>query len=557
MGVPSFFKKISDAYNASFIPIKNINTGDSIDVFYMDANSTIYDIVNEMTDNEKTEINDTPDIEHQIFLQTAKRIENYILAVKPIYDVYIAFDGIAPIAKMEQQRSRRYRSSIISKIAKTLNIENATNKFSITNITPGTGFMKRFASFIDNYFNEIEIYNKQNELLNIRVSTSEFIGEGEHKIFNHIRKTDNSAKNIVLYGLDADLIVLSLFNLSYCKNIFLIRDKIDYTNTAVKDPYSAEMVCIDMNILSKLMADDIRGLSPQNNKEFERPNESDMNIVYDYLFLCFFLGNDFLPHNPVLNVRTNGMQILKDLYRLNIYPYKDRNLIKSGNVEWRWVSLIIKELSKIERSVLLKEYEVRDNIARSVIRNNTQDDIDNIPILFRAAEHYINPASFGWEERYTKSLFGLMNDGGDKRAFKQRLKHVVNIACDNYLEGLEWVYRYYTGDCVDWQWKYCYNYPPLFSDLYAYVPKMNVQLLEPTERLPVSQDVQLLYVMNPNNYERYGISPKVISRMKEMYPEIFVKRTDLSVAFCRYLWEAHPVIPEITLEMVKEMLKIV
>jgi hypothetical protein len=44
------------------------------------------------------------------------------------------------------------------------------------------------------------------------------------------------------------------------------------------------------------------------------------------------------------------------------------------------------------------------------------------------------------------------------------------------MEGLEWIYRYYTGDCVDWQWKYDYLYPPLFRDLSVYVPRMNVEL---------------------------------------------------------------------------------
>jgi 5'-3' exonuclease len=73
---------------------------------------------------------------------------------------------------------------------------------------------------VDNYFRVLKVYTGRNKLLEIHVSTSEFIGEGEHKIFNHVRKAGNYAKTLAVYGLDADLIVLSLFNLSYCDNMF-------------------------------------------------------------------------------------------------------------------------------------------------------------------------------------------------------------------------------------------------------------------------------------------------------------------------------------------------
>lgn len=563
MGIPAFFSKISDAYPSAFVPIKDVKQSEIIDVLYMDANSTIYDIVNELTEYDKVDIDDTLDNEAFIFLQTVKRIENYILAIKPNLEAYISFDGIAPIGKMEQQRCRRYRSSNISKIdTPTESKQSITNKFSVVKITPGTDFMKKFASFVDNYFKELKIYNRRDKLIDIFVSTSEYIGEGEHKIFNHVRRADNFSKILMIYGLDADLIVLSLFNVSYCKNIFLIRDPVDYTNSEKKNPYSEDMVCIDINILTKTMADDVRDSKKLDNKNYNSRHELDLdldlNIVHDYLFLCIMLGNDFIPHNPILNVRTNGMQILKDLYRIHIFSHKNRRLIKDGNIEWKWVSLIMKELYKNEREILLNEYKIRDGIEKSVIRNNKQDDMNNIPILFRNVEKYINPDETGWENRYYKSLFNMMDDSGDKRIFNKNLKKTVKNVCENYLEGLEWVYKYYTNDCVDWQWKYEYLYPPLFKDLSNYTPKMNVDFLEPTERLPINHVVQLLYVMNPNTYYKYNSIPKeVISIISQKYPELFIEKADMSIAFCRYFWEAHPIIPEITIDMVKEWIEIV
>jgi 5'-3' exonuclease len=105
----------------------------------MDSNSVIYDVVNEMSEHGQTDIPDTPETELNIF--SAKRIEDYL---RQASEVYIAFDGIAPIAKMEQQRCRRYRGTIISGMETSP--EPAT-KSAIGNVlyhehNPGTGFMK-------------------------------------------------------------------------------------------------------------------------------------------------------------------------------------------------------------------------------------------------------------------------------------------------------------------------------------------------------------------------------------------------------------------------------
>ena len=51
-------------------------------------------------------------------------------------------------------------------------------------------------------------------------------GEGEHKIYEYIRTNSEYHKDstTVIYGLDADLIMLTLNHLKYCNNMFLFRE---------------------------------------------------------------------------------------------------------------------------------------------------------------------------------------------------------------------------------------------------------------------------------------------------------------------------------------------
>ena len=102
----------------------------------MDCNSIIYDAVRklESEEGELFEEGHHEKLEKKIIEMVVQIIGEYIHFIKPSELVYIAFDGVAPFAKMEQQRIRRHK-----------NQPKNTTKWTTSNITPGTLFMKKLA----------------------------------------------------------------------------------------------------------------------------------------------------------------------------------------------------------------------------------------------------------------------------------------------------------------------------------------------------------------------------------------------------------------------------
>ena len=70
----------------------------------MDCNSIIYDCVAEL--DKTLSYNDSLD---NLITNVCNKIDQYINIIKPSNNIYIAFDGVAPIAKLEQQRNRRFK----------------------------------------------------------------------------------------------------------------------------------------------------------------------------------------------------------------------------------------------------------------------------------------------------------------------------------------------------------------------------------------------------------------------------------------------------------------
>jgi 5'-3' exonuclease len=326
----------------------------------MDCNSIIYDSVHLLEKDAGQEL--PTDFEYKLIKMVIAKIEEYICFIKPTKTVYIAFDGIAPMAKLEQQKKRRYKNAFMKKYFG----DDTKMSFDTNQITPGTPFMDKLSADIENHFN---INRNKYGVVDLIVSTANEDGEGEHKIFHHIRDKNNTMDSIALYGLDSDLIMLSLLNREYSENIFIFRETPEFLKSSIP-------IEIIKDNPSKILFLDTQYLANCINLEMES-RYPDIHRVNDYVFLCFFLGNDFLPGIPSLNIRTHGLQVLLDTYRKYIGAYHDRYLISKDTktIEWNNVKIIAEEIGKIERDLLLKEEMLRSKNDRKYYPENTKEEV--------------------------------------------------------------------------------------------------------------------------------------------------------------------------------------
>jgi 5'-3' exonuclease len=281
-------------------------------------------------------------------------------------------------------------------------------------------------------------------------------------MFKYVRDTDNKEKELMVYGMDADLIMLSMLHNEETKGIRIYREK--------------EKKCIVIEIKEL-----IKGIKKEIGKE----------EIKEYICICFLLGNDFVPGVVALNIRRNGIE-----YMIETYKRMKINIIKEGKIEWNNVLKYIEELAKNERKIIIQEKKERDKREEKMRqRQGKEINIEEVVQIYRMDEHYVSPEEEYWEQRY----------------YKRIVKGKKKDAVQNYLEGIQWIYNYYTTGCKDWLWEYKYNHAPLLTDM-KYIPTNTEK-----ERKAVSKQQQLDYVL-----------PKKENNIKFNW----------SWAYKKYLWES-------------------
>jgi len=408
------------------------------------------------------------------------------------------------------------------------------------------------------------------------VSTSDACGEGEHKIFQHIRDFagEHETKTTIIYGLDADLIMLCLNHLHISERIFLYRETPEFIKSVDNTLDQAADYYIDIPELAQSVIKYMNGMHEQQNQVSAKIEfQSEKCRIFDYIFICFMLGNDFMPHFPALNIRTGGIDTLLDAYRQTIGCSPGEYIIcfhepsTEYKINWTNYKRFIEYLADREDELVRKEYKRRDrmqqlqgmhasgykgggNNCSDVVSEwsneelpTSMDEFNMCPIKYREKEKQINPFTEKWEQRYYSTLFHVNITAS-----------ACKKICMNYLEGMEWTFKYYSSGCVDWRWSYKHHYPPLLKDLCQFIPDTPCHdFLQVMEPCPIRDAIQLCYVLPRPSLQ---LLPRQVLEKLSKHPNfssMYATNHHVNWSFCKFFWEAHTEMPELDIRDLEEI----
>ena len=498
MGVPFYFKKIFNNYPEILDEKYKSNNP----YLFLDFNGIIHQCSHKVVHKQNYK-------EEDIF----DEIKKYIFELDNKFHpklIYAAIDGVAPVSKIKQQRQRRFKTVFYQKKKNQIykNHNENIDTWNSNCITPGTEFM-----------NKLNVYLRQIDMPKLIISDSSEKGEGEHKMFNYMKKNKNLINNIIIHGLDADLIFLSL--LSNIENITILRDN------------NSEESFLDIDILRRSILKDLK-----LNITFEITDND--SLIQDYILVCFLLGNDFLPKiNSLDIISNNGLNVIEESY-IEILNNHKKFLVQKRTIDHDFLKLLIKKLSENEVQNLSEaNYKyINKKFFKRRATTKLEEDINKLefyPLFNKTYIQYNNV--FDWKFEYYNHYFQHIKD--------------KNIIVEQYLIGIQWILDYYLNGVSPNNWFYPYLNSPLLDDIYKYLATNSLPIYTEEENpIDITPNIQLLLVLpRPSHY----LFPKNLrnvynSDLKYLYPTEFYIDTHLNT----YLHQCIPFIPNFNIKKIND-----
>lgn len=346
--------------------------------------------------------------------QTWKMIKDRATFIRPSKYIVIAFDGVVPVAKMKQQRQRRFRNQILAAQKTKVNTGLDNNLVSV-----GTDLMEYIHNHIQNEIDSLS-YDYDVVFPSIVIYSSYHqVGEGEHKIVKYFRDNVIDSKTDeyhVIWGLDADLFMLG---------ITLPTDKV----ILARDDGIIEFV--DLEKFKNFLAKEMRVIS----------------YVDDFLIIMAMMGNDFLPRLFAFNDLGTDIQLMLDKYKKLRLKDADFHLTFNKEPDFKHLFKFIASLNNEQWAKL--EARIKDSTS---------------PFLTQFKGHKL-------EEEFPKIYYlrelTYLNLGQSVNPEPDEIEQLKAGMAYYYFQGIAWIIAYYLKGInnINKSFFYPYMTAPLTGDL--------------------------------------------------------------------------------------------